>query len=256
MARRHEAERLLRGGLYPSQIASEMGITLKSVIPYLLTRVGEGALRLSDIYFAFPAHKREVLWQVLDGEAKRGRIDFPRLSDSCLSRQEYELFKGLVHRRVLAGDLYVYISDIEVTVHKMVRRTLEAKFGDQENGWWRQGVSENIRKECAKRREEDHQPCGSPFAYTNLLQLSDIISDKWPLFSDRVPQDYGTSRKVLKADFRRLNMIRNAVMHPVRERNWSEDDFQFVKDMHERFLRNNPTQQPAGGDADDRAPQP
>lgn len=44
---KEQAEKLLRSGLYPSQIASEMGVSVSTVIQYLRTRVGEGALRLS-----------------------------------------------------------------------------------------------------------------------------------------------------------------------------------------------------------------
>lgn len=106
------------------------------------------------------------------------------------------------------------------------------------------------------RREEDAQPCDSPFAYTDLIDLSKIISKNWGLFQDRLPGDYGVNRKVLETDFVRLSTIRNAVMHPVKERDWSEDDFQFVKEVRERFLRDEATQQAGGGDAEDRAPQP
>lgn len=61
MARKHEAEKLLREGSYPSEIARHMGISVKSVIQYLRTRVGEGSLRLSDVYFSWTPEKREVL---------------------------------------------------------------------------------------------------------------------------------------------------------------------------------------------------
>jgi hypothetical protein len=256
MARKEQAEKLLRKGLYPSQIASEMGVSAGTVIQYLRTRVGEGALRLSDIYFAFPAEKRNVLRQALVQEPKRGYIDYRGLQEHGVAREDADLFKSLQRGRVFAGDMYEYISDIEMTIHQMVRHTLESQFGGQENGWWRQGISEDIRRKCATRREEDAEPCDSPFAYTDMIDLSKIILKNWGLFQNNVPQAYGINRKVLETDFVRLNTIRNSVMHPVKQRDWSEDDFQFVKNVRERFLTHGSTQQPARGDAEDRAPQP
>jgi len=233
-----------------------MHVSVSTVIQYLRTRVGEGALRLSDIYVSFPTEKRIVLQQALERASRRGYTDSQSLEQNGLTREEAGLFKSLQLRRVLAGDMYEYISDIETTVHQMVRQTLESNFGDQESGWWRQGIPEDIRKKCATRREEDAQPCDSPFAYTDLIDLSKIISKNWGLFQDRLPRDYSINRKVFETEFVRLNTIRNSVMHPVKKRNWSEDDFQCVKDSRERFLRDEATQQPAGGDAEDRAPQP
>ena len=58
MARKNEAEQLLRQGLCPSEIAGRMGISVKSVVQYLRTQVGEGSLRLSDLYFSWPPEKR------------------------------------------------------------------------------------------------------------------------------------------------------------------------------------------------------
>jgi len=106
MTRKEEAERLLRSGLYPSQIASQMDISVSSVIQYLRTRVGEGALRLSDIYLAFPADKRAVLEEALEGSHERGYVDSRSLQHHGLTTDEAELFRGLRLRRVLTGDMY------------------------------------------------------------------------------------------------------------------------------------------------------
>lgn len=237
MASKNEAERLLRSGLYPSQIASEMGISVGSVIQYLQTRVGEGVLRLSDIYLSFPVDKRSFLQKALYEARTTGYVDSRSLQQNGITKEEADLFKKLQQRRVFAGDIYEYICDIEMKLHQLIKQELCSKFGDQEEGWWRQGISENIRTKCATRREQDDPPYGSPFAYTDLIDLSKIISDNWRLFQDHLPHDYCVNRKVLEADFVRLNKIRNAVMHPVKERDWSEDDFQFVKNVLDRFLK-------------------
>lgn len=75
MARKHEAERLLRNGRGPAEIAKEMGVSLATVIQYLRVQVGEGTLRFSDIYFAIPADKREQLQLVDERKASTGYVD-------------------------------------------------------------------------------------------------------------------------------------------------------------------------------------
>ena len=48
--------------------------------------------------------------------------------------------------------------------------------------------------------------------------------------------DYAENRKGdIERDFRKLNKIRNAVMHPIKDRKWSEDDFEFVKSRRDLF---------------------
>jgi hypothetical protein len=149
--------------------------------------------------------------------------------------------------------MYEYISGIEIEIHRIVQQTLKAEWGDQEKEWWGQGVPVEIRKKCETRRQDDAQPCDSEFAYTDLIDLGKIILENWGLFKNHLPQNYGINRNVIDADFVRLNTIRNAVMHSMTKQDWSEDDFQFVKDVRGWFLRDRTPQQPAGGNAKDCA---
>jgi hypothetical protein len=231
MARKNEAEKLLRNGLCPSEIARRMGISLKSVIQYLRTQVGEGSLRLTDLYFSWPPQKREILQK-----AGRGRYpDEYLLSANGLCRDDLELFQSLRSPRVFSGDLYEYVSLAEVAIHRLVRDRLKREFGPEEDGWWRKGIPSRIRMTCASRREEDDDPCEEPYAYTTLIDLVTVISKSWGLFETEVPKDYRVNRKQLESDLVRLNRIRNSVMHPVKERKWSEDDFVFVRRMCDLF---------------------
>ena len=50
--------------------------------------------------------------------------------------------------------LYQSIRDIEIGLHSFIRRTLQDRFGINENDWWVQGVPETVRIECATRREK------------------------------------------------------------------------------------------------------
>jgi hypothetical protein len=231
MARKREAGELLRNGLSPSEIAEHMGISVKSVIQYLCTLVGEGSLRLSDVYFSWPPEKREIFQQA--GRSKYW--DDRLLSLIGLCREELELFESLRGRRVFSGDMYEYISEAEVAIHGLVQTILERELGTEESGWWREGIPSSIRVKCASRREEDDEPCEAPYAYTTLIDLSTVISKNWTLFQGVVPSEYAANRKQLESDLIRLNRIRNAVMHPVKERKWTEDDFEFVRQISTRF---------------------
>lgn len=231
MARKNEAEGFLRQGLYPSEIANRMGISVKSVVQYLRTQIGEGSLRLSDLYFSWPPEKREIL-----NKAGRGKYPDNRLlSANRLTRDDLELFLSLSNPHVFAGDLYEYVSVAEVAIHRLVRARLEREFGLDEDGWWRKGIPSNIRVKCVSRREEDDDPCEEPYAYTTLVDLVAVISKNWSLLEREVPKEYRANRKQLESDMVRLNGIRNSVMHPVKERKWSEDDFVFVRRMCTRF---------------------
>jgi hypothetical protein len=167
MARKHEAEELLRQGACPSEIATRMGVSVNSAIQYLCTRVGEGSLRLSDIYFSWPPEKRDVLQR-----ARRGRYpDDGLLSSNGLCREELELFESLRGRRVFSGDMYDYVSEAEVAIHKLVRTILEHALGAEESGWWREGIPVSVREKCASRRKLDEQPSEHPYAYATLIDL-------------------------------------------------------------------------------------
>lgn len=231
MARKNEAEQLLREGLCPSEIAGRMGISVKSVIQYLRTRVGEGALRLSDLYFSWPPEKREILQKASLGKYPDDRL----LSANGLCRDDLELLQSLGSAHVFRGDLYEYVSTVEVGLHRFVRVRLERKFGLGEHGWWSNGIPHNIQEKCASRRKEDDEPCEEPYSYTTLIELWEVIRRRWDVFESGVPKEYRANQEQLKKHFLRLNRIRNAVMHPVKERKWSEDDFVFVRRMCELF---------------------
>jgi hypothetical protein len=229
MARKDEAEDWLREGLYPSAIARRMGISTKSVIQYLRTKVGEGSLRLSDVYFSWSAEKREILQQA----GKKKFPDVRLLSANELSREDFDLFLSLFGSRFV-GDLYEYISLTERAIHRLVRSRLEREYGPTDDGWWRKGIPSAIRVKCVSRREEDQDPA-EQFAYTTLIDLRTVISGNWRLFQNEIPEQYRSDRRKLESDLTRLNGIRNFVMHPVKEKKWTDDDFIFVRSLCKLF---------------------
>ena len=82
------------------------------------------------------------------------------------------------------------------------------------------------RTAAAFRLQVGHVPAGA---------LSETVSKGWALFQSELPEGYRADRKRFTRDLVRLNHIRNSVMHPVKERKWSEDDFFFVRRLREFF---------------------
>jgi hypothetical protein len=99
----------------------------------------------------------------------------------------------------------------------------------------------SIRTKCATRREEDDDPIDDNFVYTTLIELKEILNKNWREFQDVLPRRWADRKKEFLSALCRLNGIRNAVMHPVKNRQWTEDDFDFVRDfkpgLHE-FIEN------------------
>lgn len=212
MARPDEALALMKQGKDPVEIAREMGITVTSVLDYLDRKTGAGQLRRSDIYFS----------------VSRDRRDAPP------NRLYAEVVNRYADEASAYGDMYEDLRSIETTLHKLVRERLKEALGDEEKGWWRQGVPEGVRLKCQDRRERDEDPCSDPYGYTDLLDLARILEANWKHFTSILPAALTDNRKQFLSDLGKLNGIRNKVMHPVRGAPPTEDDFEFA-----RQLRNN-----------------
>jgi hypothetical protein len=198
---------LIRTGLTPEQIAGELGLTLESVVGYLNRAVGEGLLRRSDIYFSVPRERRG--------------------SDGTLGLWYSDPAHAL-------GDMYEDLRRIEITLHEKIRNALIRRYGEDEAGWWRQGVPEGVRVKCQERRERDRDDPCQPFSYSDLLDLDAVFEDQWALLKDLFPE-YTANRKQLSKDLRQLSRIRNKIMHPVRGFVPAEDDFECVRGLQRAF---------------------
>jgi hypothetical protein len=212
MSRPDEAATLLRQGFDPVAIQHRMRITLPSVLGYLDRKVGSGELRRSDIYFSMPAKIRKD----------------PPTAD----------YRTILHRykngAAAYGDMYEDVRAIELGLHAKIRDLLVEALGPAENEWWRQGVPEKVRAKCAERRELDTDAYVEPYGYTDLLDLSKILDFSWKHFCDTLPKRLRSNKGQFLAGFRRLNSIRNRVMHPVRGAPPDESDFEFVRDLKDQ----------------------
>lgn len=199
--RKDEAAEFLKGGNTPSEIARRMAISTGTVVQYLRTKAGEGALRLSDIYFVFSPAKRDAFKQASKMQDTPIPMVRSFLAQNGLSLEELELYREINRRTTFAGDLYEYISETELALHDMVATTLKQTYGDNENGYWRRGVPVSIRTKCQERRESDDEPCDLPFHYTDLLDLYEIIAKNWQLFSGQIATRVQKQQKYLESRF-------------------------------------------------------
>ena len=231
MAKRNEATRLLKTGMYLDEIATTLGVSFQTIDRYLKHQVAEGALKVSDVFFGIRPDHRALLEQILlqTGDVQHASKKYYVCArEHGMSWDEANLYWSLRDARIPRGDMYEHIADLEETLHALIRKTLEDEFGATESSWWRKGVPLAVRKYCVQAREDDPDPVSEAFAYTTFINLSDILDKNWSLFSKVLPKTWSENRKQLMSDLLRLNHIRNAVMHPVKKKRWTEDDFALV----------------------------
>lgn len=230
MSRKHEAVDLLRKGHPPSKIANLMGVSVATVMQYLYNQVGEGEIRRSDILFSIDKQTRSAIEHCI---SEQGRTDFRTIwsaiqkSGSSVDWHDLRVYLELRDARVALGDMYELVRDVELTVHGFVRRVLIEEYGDRD--WWRSGIPESIRVECAAAREKDAEPAEDPYCYTTFIQLAKILDHGWGLFSKKLPVYLASRKKTLISTLEYLNGIRNRVMHPVKAGNLTEEEFDIVR---------------------------
>ncbi len=233
MTQREEVSRLCRSGISPMDIARQMKISLYKVKTHLWTQVGEGDLRRSDVLFSI---SNEVRHEFAEFAARTTATGYWPIINAAVeegfSKDEFRLYYDLTKDRVWRGDLYEFIVDIEIALHTLVRQTLTGELGADESEWWRQGVPKSIRVACVSRREEDPDPVDDSFSYTTFIHLSDIIDKNWPFFQRVLPKKIASNRKLFTKDMRRLNSLRNTVMHPVKQIEITENDFLFARNFY------------------------
>jgi hypothetical protein len=227
MAKKYDAKELLFQGYLPSEIAKIQGVSALTIVQYLRLLVGEGRLSFTEIYFSWPEEKRKKLDEALQKESESSLPNY-YFFDLGVDMYDFELYKTVRNLGAQSGDLYKSISSIEIKLHDLVKDILSNEFGADESCFWRQGIPQNIRIRCHERREMDDDFSESPFNYTTLIDLANIITKNWNIFLCHLPEQY-KSKNRLVSDFSRLNQIRNAVMHPVKRRTWTEQDFEFVR---------------------------
>lgn len=219
-------------GHSPSQIAARMRLRASYVMNYLWSKIGEGELRRSDVAFSLKRNVRRAIEAVIAETRTQspGRI-CRELEKRGIHCDRFDVRMYLEHRRapVVLGDMYELVRNIEVRLHRFIKRVFIVEFGEEE--WWRGGVPDGIRAECAALREKDPEPAPEAYNYTHLMGLREILDRKWATLSRHLPQQIAQNKKEFLERLVQLNRIRNNVMHPVRGGMLTEEEFEFVYNL-------------------------
>jgi hypothetical protein len=105
--------------------------------------------------------------------------------------------------------------ELQLKIHAATVTLLKSKFGDDEKGWWRQGVPEKVRTEVAARREANPDPGGYE-QFFELLDYRSIAARNWDLCKPFFKFGEGNSMEKQLDWFSKLVAIRNRIAHPER----------------------------------------
>jgi hypothetical protein len=229
-----EVEELIKKGHGPAEISQKRGVSEDITLRILTELVGSGRLRRSDIYYSVPTETRQIIEeaaQKFSGREFKRIFRYLRRKKINVKKIEVKIVMTYQNARIALGDIYQDIYSIEVGLHNFVREVLEKKYGDKEEGWWREGIPTDIRKNCQIRREDDEKPLKDAWHYTDLIDLKVIFDKRWSDFMDILPKRTSLNKKKFLSNLTSLNRIRKLVMHPVRGETPSENDFEFVRDL-------------------------
>ena len=109
------------------------------------------------------------------------------------------------------------------------------KFGEKESGWWKVGVPDTVRINCAQAREFADESVDHPYHFTTFIHRKKIMYKNWELFLRRLPQSVIGDRASFLKEIVRLNDVRNQVMPPIRAEPPTESDFEFVREMPKKL---------------------
>ncbi len=216
-------------------------ISTNEAIQAIFVVIGEGRIKQSDVFFILAEkyatarkfldqHLPEKLPLALPALIKTGAIDGPYDCDELI------LYASYRKRGVYFGDMYVFLAEMERTLHQKIKSRLIKEYGPLDTGWWKKGVPVGVRAKCAEAREYDGEFLAHSYSYTTIIDLKKILEIEWKIFHSHLPQSVVKNRKAFFGDLNRLNGIRNQVMHPVREQPPTEEDFGFVREMHKKLI--------------------
>jgi hypothetical protein len=220
----------------PSQIAREIGAPLGVVMNYLYRLVGEGGLRRSDILFTLDRRARQEIEKIIleHGTIQPGKIRrYLGAAGIAVDSDDLRIYLKLRDARVDLGDTYEVIRDLELNLHKFIREALIREHGAEQ--WWREGVPLSVREDCAVINERDPEPAQDLFCYTTVMHLFVVFDKQWTALANFLPAKLKSNKQDFLGRLKRLNSIRNKVMHPVKGYVITEEDFDFLRELHADF---------------------
>jgi DNA sulfur modification protein DndB len=138
-----------------------------------------------------------------------------------------------------------YLPIIEIKIHNHVIETLKNQYGSSISQWWHNGVKETIKSKVVAEATSrgDYNAENYP-KYLYLVNLKEIISDNWKLFSETYTINAKSNESKVKclAWFTKLNYIRDVCSHPP-QGGISDEDLEHVKNIHDEISKRIPGSQ-------------
>jgi hypothetical protein len=102
---------------------------------------------------------------------------------------------------------------IETLLQKYVLAELKAEYGEDEQGWWFNGVPKNVRKRIDDRINEEAGKKGGREANFDLIDYRSIILENWSLFEKMMSQGKSGNKEARTKWLQDANDLRKPVMH-------------------------------------------
>ncbi len=118
---------------------------------------------------------------------------------------------------------YAVIDRIETALQRLVIDTLKAEYGEKDDAWWNDGISEQIRIKASARREEERGK-GNKEGYLDLIDFRAIGIKNWQLFEELLAYGTDGNKERRTQWIVRVNDMRKVVMHPAKQQVLSWDD--------------------------------
>ena len=122
------------------------------------------------------------------------------------------------------------VTEIEDSIRNVTLTVLKTKFGEDDSGWWRQGVPQTVRSTAASRSETSVEG-GSPDNYLDLIDYKKIAEQTkvWRDFERHWTVDRSLRSKSDRLQWMdRLNTIRNRLYHSGR-RHVTDEEVEFLE---------------------------
>ena len=175
-------------------------------------------------------------WPPLALDPRNLELVLPNLEIEGVGKEEILL--ASICENHLKSDAYALIGVIECSLAHLIRSELQRGHGDK---WWREGVPVEIRKDCVSAREEDLEPLEEEFQYWTISHMTSILESRWAIFSKILPGRMVADKKGFLSTLKKMNRVRNRIMHPIRGYVPTQDDFKLLEDIWSMLLFDYPS---------------
>jgi hypothetical protein len=230
----------LVNGKSVQEIAEELELSLSEFVDLIFYLTGRYGLLTFRVYFAISPLAREILakiqkrWPAL-ADSRNLELVLPSLEFEGAQVEVEGVFReeivlASICEHLLNVNAYGLICTVEDALGTMIRSELQLGYGDD---WWREGVPVEIRKTCSILQEEDPDPAEEQdkYEYWTISHMASILDYRWAIFSKVLPKSITTDKKDFLSKLKRLNRLRNHIMHPIKNYNATKEDLILLEEV-------------------------